>query len=83
METIQVGLNKNLAEAAAQYAHQAGTDLSSMLEAYLLRIVSVSKKGETHVPDVVQSLLGAGESLSDDDINGRKAMYSHLEQKYL
>ena len=34
------------------------------------------------VPDVVLSLLGAGEDVSDDDINARKAYYQYLEEKY-
>ncbi|MBR7022517.1 MAG: hypothetical protein IKI09_03475 [Bacteroidales bacterium] len=37
---------------------------------------------EQAVPDVVLSLLGAGLPLADDDLNGRKAYYQHLEEKY-
>lgn len=34
------------------------------------------------VPDVVLRLLGAGLPLDDDDLNGRKAYYQHLEEKH-
>lgn len=40
------------------------------------------KANEQVVPDVVLSLLGAGLPLADDDLNGRKAYYQHLEEKY-
>ena len=40
------------------------------------------KAYEQVVPDVVLSLLGAGLPLADDDLNGRKAYYQHLEEKY-
>lgn len=34
------------------------------------------------VPDMVLGLLGAGLPLADDDLNGRKAYYQHLEEKH-
>ena len=34
------------------------------------------------IPDEVLRLLGAGLPLDDDDLNGRKAYYQHLEEKY-
>ena len=37
---------------------------------------------EQPIPDVVLSLLGAGMPLADDDLNGRKAYYQHLEEKH-
>ena len=40
------------------------------------------KTTEQVVPDVVLSLLGAGLPLADDDLNGRKAYYQHLEEKH-
>ena len=33
-------------------------------------------------PDVVLNLLGAGMPLADDDLNGRKAYYQHIEEKH-
>ena len=37
---------------------------------------------EQAVPDVVQSLLGAGEKVAEDDMNAREAYYEYLEEKY-
>ena len=34
------------------------------------------------VPDIVLSLLGAGEPVADDDLNARKAYNQYLEDKY-
>lgn len=38
---------------------------------------------EAAIPDIVLSLLGAGEPLDDDDLNGRKAYHNYLEEKYI
>lgn len=35
----------------------------------------------SEVPDIVLSLLGAGTSVNEDDLNGREA-YHYLEEKY-
>ena len=34
------------------------------------------------VPDVVHSLLGAGESVADEDLNARDAYNKYLKDKY-
>ena len=34
------------------------------------------------VPDIVLSLLGAGEPVADDDLNAREAHNRYLEEKY-
>lgn len=34
------------------------------------------------IPDVVLSLLGAGEKVAEGDLNAREAYYQHLEEKY-
>jgi len=34
------------------------------------------------IPEAVLNLLGAGIPLDDDDLNGRKAYYQHLEEKH-
>ena len=44
--------------------------------------VSATSSSEQVVPDVVQSLLGAGDSISDEDLNARKAYQQYLEGKY-
>ena len=33
-------------------------------------------------PDAVMSLLGAGDSVATDDLNGREAYYQYLEEKH-
>ncbi len=35
------------------------------------------------IPDVVLSLIGAGEKIADDDLNAREAYYQYLEEKYV
>lgn len=84
METIQIGLNKSLLDAASAYARERGLSLSEMIEDYLVRVVKMGHKLEgqqDEVPDIVKSLLGAGESVSNDDLNGRQSYYSYLEKK--
>lgn len=44
--------------------------------------VSATSSSEQVVPDVVQSLLGAGDPISDEDLNARKAYQQYLEGKY-
>ena len=59
METIQIKLEKQLLDKALVYAKQRGVDLSAMLSDYLSRLVKQEEKKQ-EIPDVVQSLLGAG-----------------------
>ena len=55
-----------------------------MVEKFLLQVIrhSQSETSEAKVPDVVLSLLGAGEQIADSDINGRGEYYKYLEEKY-
>ena len=82
METIQVSLNRNIVESATIYARHKGMELSTMIEEYLMRTIPTKKEEKTEIPDIVLSLLGAGTPVEADDLNGRKAYYSHLEEKY-
>lgn len=82
METTQIPLDKNIVDKAVVYARQRGLDLSSMIESYLSRLVLQSKTSEDVIPDVVLSLLGAGEPLEEGDLNGRTAYHKYLEEKY-
>lgn len=82
METTQIHLNKNTVDKAIVYARQRGLDLSSIIESYLNRLVQQPKAVEEPIPDIVLSLLGAGEPLEEDDLNGRKAYHKYLEEKY-
>lgn len=43
---------------------------------------SFEASSEHEIPDVILSLLGAAEPIDDDDLNGRKAYYQYLEEKY-
>lgn len=84
MVTIEIGLNKTLLDAASAYARERGLSLSEMIEDYLKRIVIMNKTmdgSQDEVPDIVQSLLGAGESVPNEDLNGRKTYYSYLGKK--
>ncbi len=81
METIQIKLEKQLLDKALVYAKQRGVDLSAMLSDYLSRLVKQEEKKQ-EIPDIVQSLLGAGTPVAPDDLNGRKAYQQYLEEKY-
>jgi hypothetical protein len=84
METVQVSLDKRIVDEAMIYAHNKGVALSSMIEDYLSHITRKEKVvfNGVEIPDIVLNLLGAGEPVEEDDINGRKAFYSYLEEKY-
>jgi hypothetical protein len=82
METIQINLNKHIVDQAAQYAHRKGIKLSAMIEEYLLHVTEVDKSGDEPIPNVILSLLGAGEPVGEDDINARESFYGYLEEKY-
>ena len=62
--------------------------LQQQLEAILLKFHARQEPHHgTHteelpIPDVVLSLIGAGEPLTDDDLNGRKAYCQYLEEKH-
>ena len=43
---------------------------------------SIYKASEDITPDIVLSLLGAGEPVADDDLNARDAYQQYLEEKY-
>lgn len=82
METTRVTLDKQLVETAREYAEQKGVSLTDLIEGYLSRLIQKEKAPAEATPDIVLSLLGAGEPVDDDDLNGRKAYYEHLKKKY-
>ena len=82
METTDISLNKHIVDDARIYAERQGTSLSELIENYLTRLVRKEKRTDGEVPDIVMSLLGAGEPVDDDDINGRKAYREYLKEKY-
>ena len=55
----------------------------AVIENFLVRYIGRSKAAaKQSVPDVVLSLLGAGEPVADDDLNAREAYQEYLEEKY-
>lgn len=82
MDTTQIKLDKNVVDKAIAYAHQKGVDLSSLIEDYLNRLMQQAEAEEEAIPDIVLSLLGAGQSVDEEDINGREAYQKYLEEKY-
>lgn len=81
METIQIKLEKQLLDKAFIYARQRGMDLSAILSDYLSRLVKQEDKKQ-EILDIVQSLLGAGTPVAEDDLNGKEAYHQYLEEKY-
>ena len=80
---MEVVIDPKLYQQALTYAQQQGLNLTSVIENFLVRFIGSSKKTtEQAVPDVVLSLLGAGESVADEDLNAREAYYDYLEEKY-
>ena len=59
-----------------------GVSLTDLIEGYLSRLIQKEKAPAEATPDIVLSLLGAGEPVEDDDLNGRKAYYERLKEKY-
>ena len=79
---MEVAINSQLYQQASTYAQQQGLNITSVIENFLVRFVGTSKNAtEQSVPDVVQSLLGAGEKVAEDDLNAREAYYEYLEEK--
>lgn len=85
METLNISLDKRVADIAYSYAKERGESLSSIVEAYLKQVaedINAKKAHESRVPDVVMSLLGAGAPIADDDLNGRKAYAEYINEKH-
>ena len=76
---MEVTINYNVYEKAQTRAQQQGLSLTSVIQKFLMRFIGQDQHvDEQTMPDVVLSLLGAGEPLADDDLNGRKAYYEYL-----
>lgn len=81
---MQIAINPTLYGSAQVYAEKRGLNLSVIIENFLERLISSQDAtAEQDVPDVVLSLLGAGEPVAKDDINGRDAVqyYTALKAK--
>ncbi len=80
---MNIAINNNIYNQAQLYMQEQGQSLSKVVEDFLSHLIANGKKKEqAQVPDIVLSLLGAGEPVDDDDLNGRKAYYQHLKEKY-
>lgn len=80
---MEVAINRNIYQQAQTYAQQKGINLTAVIENFLLRFIGKSQEtADEAVPDVVLSLLGAGEPVSDDDLNARESYHQYLEEKY-
>lgn len=81
---MDVAINNNIYKQASAYAQQQGLNLTSVIEDFLVRFIRRNKSAATEqtVPDIVLSLLGAGEPFAEDDLNGREAYQQYLEEKY-
>lgn len=81
---MEVAINNNIYKQASDYAEKQGLNLTSVIEDFLKRFIVRSKTAaiKQEIPDVVKSLLGAGENVANDDLNARESYYQHLEEKY-
>lgn len=81
---MEVAIDRNIYQQASIYAKQQGVNLTAVIENFLVHFIGHSKTmaEQRQVPDVVFSLLGAGEPIADDDLNAREAYYKHLEDKH-
>lgn len=80
---MELSIDNNIYQQAQTYARQQGLSLNAVIESFLVRYVRRSQATTKQpVPDIVLSLLGAGDSVSADDLNAREAYYQYLDEKY-
>ena len=80
---MEVAINNSIYQQASDYAQKQGLNLTSVIESFLIRFIGHNQTAsEQAVPDVVLSLLGAGEPVADDDLNGHEAYFQYLKEKY-
>ena len=80
---MEVTINNNIYQQASAYAKQQGLSINAVIENFLVRFIGHSQEAnEQPIPDVVLSLLGAGEPADDNDLNAREAYQQYLEEKY-
>ncbi len=80
---MELAINRNIYRQAQAYAQQQGLNLTAVIENFLVRFIGKSQEdANENIPDVVLSLLGAGEAVDAEDLNGREAYYQYLEEKY-
>ena len=80
---MNIAIDSSIYRQAQIYAQSQRQSLSTIVESYLLRLINKNRaKEQETVPDVVLSLLGAGEPVAEDDLNGRQAYSQYMEEKY-
>ena len=80
---MQIAINPDIYRSAQAFATQQGLSLKTVIEDFLVHFAREEKQAaDQSVPDIVLSLLGAGEPVQEDDLNGRKAYYQYLEEKH-
>lgn len=80
---MQIAINPDIYRSAQAFATQQGLSLKTVIEDFLVHFAREEKQAaDQAVPDVVLSLLGAGEPVQEDDLNGRKAYYQYLVEKH-
>lgn len=73
---MEVAIDNSIYQQAQTYAQQQGLSLTAIIENFLVRFVGQRQQAaQDAVPDVVLSLLGAGEAVAENDLNGREAYY--------
>ena len=83
METTTIKLDSGLVNQALMVSRAQGVELSNVIESYLIAYISSPQKEklEEEYPDIVLSLLGQGEPLSDDDEKGTEGFFEHIIKK--
>ena len=73
---MEIAINNNIYQQASDYAQQQGLNITAVIENFLVRFIGRSKvaQQQERIPDIVLSLLGAGDP-NADDLNGREAYY--------
>jgi hypothetical protein len=77
---LTLSLDKQIIDAAKQYAKKRNTSLSNLIENYLMSIVKPSKTSEVEISPLVKSLSGV---LKIDKKTEHKKHYAdYLRKKY-
>ncbi len=79
---MEVVINNNIYQQASAYAQQQGLNITAVIENFLLRFIRQGNNKEQPIPDIVQSLIGAGAPIPEEDINAREAYHKYVEEKY-
>ena len=80
---MDVVINKEIYQKASVYANRHGVSLATIIEKFLMNfIIRNERTNEQQIPEIVNSLLGAGISADNNDLNARKAYYKYIEDKH-